>query len=138
MAKKNSGGLREKMNKWWETKRDSHLAILTTIFTASCVLIVSAMAQFLFLQDVEGFQGYTGAAWIMIAVGSIIAIFIGPEFFHYHGQRAVLMDSLKLDSRSEMEKVRGDAEAAARLLGTGAKERLNEHLSSLGLKKMRR
>ena len=138
MAKKGERGLRDKMGDWWKGKRDSHMAILSTIFTASCVMIVASLAQFLFLQDVEGFENYTGPAWAVMALGAIIVIFIGPEFFHYLGQRATLLDALKLDSRSEMSKIRGEAEEAARLLGNSAQERLNEHLSSLGLKKMRR
>lgn len=138
MAKKGERGLRAKMTEWWNGKRDSHMAILSTVFTASCVMMVAALAQFLFLQDVEGFENYTGPAWIMMALGALIAIFIGPEFFHYLGQRTILLDALNLDSRSEMSKVRGEAEQAARLLGNGAQERLNEHLTSLGLKKMRR
>ncbi len=138
MAKRGKEGLRKRAADWWDGKRDSHLAILSTVFAACCVLLVAALAQFLFLQDVEGFADYTGPAWIILVITSLIAIFIGPEFFHYIAQRGILMDALKMDSRSEISKVRAEVESAARLLGSGAEERLNEHFSSLGLKKIRR
>ena len=138
MAKSGGKGLRKNATDWWAGKRDSHLVILSTIFAACCVLLVAALAQFLFLQDVEGFADYTGPAWVILVIASLVAIFIGPEFFHYVAQRGILMEALALDSRSEIRKVRAEAETAARLLGSGAEERLNQHLSSLGLKKMRR
>ena len=138
MAGKGKKGLMAKFSKWWEGKRDKHLAILSTLFAASVGLIVASLAQFLFLQEVEGFEDYTGPAWVILLIGSIVAIVIGPEFFHYIGQRSVLLEAFAIDSRSELGKMRGEAESAARLLGSSAEERLNEHLTSLGLKKMRR
>ncbi len=77
MAKSDRKGLRKKAADWWAGKRDSHLAILSTIFAACCVLLVAALAQFLFLQDVEGFADYTGPAWVILVIASLIAIFIG-------------------------------------------------------------
>lgn len=114
------------------------MAILATIFTASMLLIVAALAHLLILQEDPAWAEQTGLAWTILVIGSLIGIMIGPEFMHYTGQRGLLKEVLSTDIRSEVERQRGDAEAAARLLGSPAEARLNEHFSNLGMKKMRR
>ena len=132
--KKTSAG---RLTKWWEAKRDNHLRILSTAFASLMLLICICLYQILMLQEGE-WADYTGYSWGILVVASGFAIWIGPEFFHYFGQRSYLLDVLAIESRSEFEKVRGDAEDAARTLGSAAQEQLNKHLTSLGLRKMRR
>jgi fatty-acid desaturase len=135
MAKKNSSTGR--LTNWWDAKRDKHLRILSTAFASLMLLISICLYQILLLQEGE-WADYTGYSWGGLVIASGFAIWIGPEFFHYIGQRSYLLDVLTIESRSEFEKVRSEAEDAARTLGSPAKEKLNEHLNSLGLKKMRR
>lgn len=135
MAKKKSSAGR--LTKWWDARRDNHLRILSTAFASLMLLISICLYQILLLQDGE-WGDYTGFSWGILVVASGFAIWIGPEFFHYIGQRTYLLDALTIESRSEFEKVRAEAEDAARTLGSSAEATLNEHLSSIGLKKMRR
>lgn len=125
-------------NRWWQGKRDKHLQILSAIFLGAIAMILSSLVQLILLRQDAAWADYTTMAWILLALASLIAIWVGPEFVHYIGQYNLLNEVLELDSRSEVSRRRQEAEAAAKILGSQHTARLDEHLVQLGIKRARR
>lgn len=124
--------------RWWQGKRDKHLQILSAIFLGAIAMILSSLVQLILLRQDAAWADYTTMAWILLALASLIAIWVGPEFVHYIGQYNLLNEVLELDSRSEVSRRRQEAEAAAKILGSQHTARLDEHLAQLGIKRARR
>lgn len=101
-------------------------------------MILSSLVQLILLRQDAAWADYTTMAWILLALASLIAIWVGPEFVHYIGQYNLLNEVLELDSRSEVSRRRQEAEAAAKILGSQHTARLDEHLVQLGIKRARR
>jgi len=101
-------------------------------------MILSSLVQLILLRQDAAWADYTTLAWILLALSSLIAIWVGPEFVHYIGQYNLLNEVLELDSRSEVSRRRQEAEAAAKILGKQHIARLDEHLVELGIKRARR
>lgn len=133
-ARKKDGAFK----RWWQGKRNKHLQILSAIFLGAIAMILSSLVQLILLRQDAAWADYTTMAWILLALSSLIAIWVGPEFVHYIGQYNLLNEVLELDSRSEVSRRRQEAEAAAKILGSQHTARLDEHLVQLGIKRARR
>ena len=101
-------------------------------------MIISSLVQLVLLRQDAAWVDYTTLAWTLLALSSLIAIWVGPEFVHYIGQYNLLNEVLELDSHSEVSRRRQEAEAAAKILGSQHIARLDEHLVELGLKRAKR
>tara|TARA_B110000438_G_C15463235_1_gene499822 strand:- start:57 stop:512 length:456 start_codon:yes stop_codon:yes gene_type:complete len=133
-ARKKDGAFK----RWWQGKRDKHLQILSAIFLGSIAMILSSLVQLVLLRQDAAWADYTTLAWTLLALSSLIAIWVGPEFVHYIGQYNLLNEVLELDSHSEVSRRRQEAEAAAKILGSQHIAKLDEHLVELGLKRAKR
>lgn len=133
-AKKKDGAIK----RWWRQKRDKHLQILSAVFLGAIAMILSSLVQLILLRQDAAWADYTTLAWILLALSSLIAVWVGPEFVHYIGQYNLLNEVLELDSRSEVSRRRQEAEAAAKILGKQHIARLDEHLVELGIKRAKR
>ena len=96
---------------WWENQHGNQLRISGTATFASSLLTVMSAAQLMFLQDNADFQEYTGASIVLIVIG-VIGLAV-----------------------SELRKLKGDGDEAARILGGGHQETWNSFLQEKGLKK---
>ena len=75
--------------------------------------------------------------WLCLLIGFTLLIFAAPEYFHYHGQWAVLNETLRTTSRADLNLRRKESEEAAVLLGSVWSARLRAHYIEHGILRAR-
>ena len=126
------------LKSWWKSKRDRHLQILSMVFLSCIAIMMSCIIQLMVLRESATWEEYTTLAWTLLVLCSLIAIWIGPEFVHYVGQYNLLNEVLDSTARSEVSRRRAEAQEAANLLGSRYIDRLDKHLTELGIKRAKR
>ena len=120
---------------WWENQHGNQLRISGTATFASSLLTVMSAAQLMFLQDNADFQEYTGASIVLIVIGVIGLAVSAPAFINLNTRAKALQAIMSTKSTSELRKLKGDGDEAARILGGGHQESWNSFLQEKGLKK---
>jgi hypothetical protein len=92
-------------------------------------------AQLMFLQDNADFQEYTGASIVLIVIGVIGLAVSAPAFINLSTRAKALQAIMSTKSTSELRKLKGDGDEAARILGGGHQDSWNSFLQEKGLKK---
>ena len=134
MSKKAKLSLREKISKKWESIRNHHLTIMTTIFVISLGMMLLTLV-FIVKGDYNDFSPEKNAlAWLTGLAGLIIAIFLWPEFFHLRGKYNFLVEFMSINSPSELRKLLSEAQEAAEILGDRYYSKLQEFLLEKGIK----
>mgnify|MGYP001188451133 FL=1 len=120
---------------WWENQYGNQLRISGTATFASGLLTVMSGAQLLFLQDNADFADYTGASIVLIVIGAIGLAISAPTFLNLSANAKTLDSIMANKSLSEIRKMKGEGDEAARLLGGGHLNAWNSFLQEKGLKK---
>tara|TARA_B100000925_G_C21935087_1_gene442015 strand:- start:291 stop:662 length:372 start_codon:yes stop_codon:yes gene_type:complete len=120
---------------WWENQYGNQLRIAGTGTFAFGLLTVMSGAQLLFLQDNADFSEYTGASIVLIVIGAIGLAISAPAFLNLSANAKTLETIMANKSLSEIRKMKGDGDEAARLLGGGHLDSWNSFLQEKGLKK---
>ena len=120
---------------WWENQHGNQLRIAGTGTFASSLLTVMSAAQLMFLQDNADFQEYTGVSIVLIVIGVIGLAISAPAFINLNTRAKALNAIMATKSTSELRKLRGDGDEAARILGGGYQDAWNSFLQEKGLKK---
>ena len=92
-------------------------------------------AQLLFLQDNADFSDYTGISIVLIVIGAIGLAISAPTFLNLSSNAKTLETIMAKKSLSEIRKMKGEGDEAARLLGGGHQDAWNSFLQEKGLKK---
>ena len=100
---------------WWQGQRDNHLVLLGATFVAGLAMVLWALIFLLFLlpnaqQGANEYSDLLTWTWVSLGAGVTLLIIVGPEFFHYLGQRNTLREILELVSRAEFGRRRKEAE----------------------------
>ncbi len=120
---------------WWENQHGKQLRISGTATFAFALLTTMSAAQLMFLQDNADFSDYTGTSIILIVTGAIGLAVSAPAFINLNARAKTLDAIMATKSTSELRKMRGDGDEAARILGGGHQEAWNAFLQEKGLKK---
>ena len=112
--------------RWWDSRSDQHFQIIaySTIFSVACLVW-----GFVFLFVLGGYsdpevEHLVPWSWLAFVGGLGVAFCAAPEFYVYWGQRQLLEDILRLDSRPEILRRHKEAEDAADMLGKSYQARL--------------
>ncbi len=120
---------------WWENQHGKQLRISGTATFAFALLTTMSAAQLMFLQDNADFSDYTGTSIILIVTGAIGLAVSAPAFINLNARAKTLDAIMATKSTSELRKMRGDGDEAARILGGGHQDAWNAFLQEKGLKK---
>tara|TARA_B100000767_G_C19769861_1_gene539380 strand:- start:3295 stop:3666 length:372 start_codon:yes stop_codon:yes gene_type:complete len=120
---------------WWNNQHGNQLRISGTGTFASSLLTVMSATQLMFLQDNADFQEYTGTSIVLIVVGFIGLAISAPPFLNLSARAKSLSAIMTTKSMSELRKLKGDGDEAARILGGGHQEAWTAFLQEKGLKK---
>lgn len=128
MSKKAKFSLRESFSKKWESIREHHLTIYTTIFVVSIGMMLVTLV-FVFTETYNELSPERNAlVWICGIIGLLIAILLWPEFFYLRGRYNFLKEFMKINSPSELRKDLAEAQEAGEILGERYYLRLQEFL----------
>ena len=120
---------------WWENQHGNQLRISATATFAFGLLTVMSGAQLLFLQDNADFSDYTGISIVLIVIGAMGLAVSAPAFLNLSSNAKTLETIMAKKSLSEIRKMKGEGDEAARLLGGGHQDAWNSFLQEKGLKK---
>ena len=120
---------------WWNNQHGNQLRISGTGTFASSLLTVMSATQLMFLQDNESFREYTGTSIVLIVIGFIGLAISAPTFLNLNARAKSLNAIMTTKSMSELRKLKGDGDEAARILGGGHQEAWILYLQEKGLKK---
>lgn len=120
---------------WWENQHGKQLRISGTATFAFALLTTMSAAQLMFLQDNADFSDYTGISILLIVIGAIGLAVSAPAFINLNARAKTLDAIMATKSTSELRKMRGDGDEAARILGGGHQDAWNAFLQEKGLKK---
>ena len=125
---------------WWQGQRDNHLVLLGATFVAGLAMVLWALIFLLFLlpnaqQGANEYSDLLTWTWVSLGAGVTLLIIVGPEFFHYLGQRNTLREILELGSRAEFGRRRKEAEECAEMLGSRWRARLESKRVELGIRR---
>ena len=120
---------------WWNNQHGNQLKIAGTGTFASSLLTVMSATQLMFLQDNESFREYTGTSIVLIVIGFIGLAISAPAFLNLNARAKSLNAIMTTKSMSELRKLKGDGDEAARILGGGHQEAWILYLQEKGLKK---
>lgn len=137
MSKNTKSGLRSKIVNKWESLREHHLTILTTVFVISLGMMIYTLTFIIrgpsnFSEEVIVFS------WISGLVGVIVAIFLWPEFFFLRGKYNFLREYMTIEAPSELRREMADAQEAAKTLGDRYQDKLQEYLLGKGIRMKRK
>jgi|TARA_B110000196_G_C20771798_1_gene486933 cytochrome c biogenesis protein CcdA len=138
MSKKAKLSLREKVAKKWESIREHHLTIMTTIFVISLVMMLFTLVFVMNGTYTELTPEMNALAWLSGLIGIIVAIFLWPEFFFLRGRYNSLKEFMQISSPSELRKEMADAQEAAKILGDRYQDKLQEFLLEKGIRMKRK
>ncbi len=138
MSKKTKIGIKEKIAKKWESLRDHHLTIMTTVFMVSLVMMLFTLVFVITGKYTEWPPERNALAWLSGLIGVIVAIFLWPEFFYLRGRYNYLREFLQINSPSELRKDMAEAQDAAKILGERYQDKLQEFLSEKGIRMKRK
>ncbi len=124
----------EKMG-WWDNQHGKQLRISAIGTFAFGLLTFMTLVQLLFLQDNADFSEYTSASIVLIVIGAIGLAFAAPAFLSLQAEVNVIKSIMDTESLSEIRKMKGDGDEAARRLGGSHEEAWNAFLKEKGLKK---
>ena len=82
MSKNAKLSLRKRVLKKWESLREHHLTIMTTIFVISLGMMLFTLVFIISGTYSEWGPEQNALAWITGIVGIIVAVFLWPEFFY--------------------------------------------------------
>ena len=134
MSKKAKFSLREKISKKWESIREHHLTILTTVFVISIGMMLVTLI-FVFTETYNDLSPERNALiWICGISGLLIAILLWPEFFYLRGRYNFLREFMRINSPSELRKDLAEAQEAGEILGRRYYIRLQEFLLEKDIK----
>tara|TARA_B100000902_G_scaffold397816_1_gene462713 strand:- start:2684 stop:3121 length:438 start_codon:yes stop_codon:yes gene_type:complete len=134
MSKKAKFSLRERFSKKWESIREHHLTILTTVFVVSIGMMLITLV-FIFNGTYNELSPEKNAlAWLSGIFGLIIAILLWPEFFYLRGRYNFLTEFMKINSPSELRKDLAEAQESAEILGDRYYSKLQEFLLGKDIK----
>ncbi len=124
---------------WWKNQRDRHLVILGTLTMLGFCLVMWSVIFFFFLDGAADpeMSEVVSWTWLGLLIGFTLLIFAAPEYFHYHGQWAVLNETLRTTSRADSNLRRKESEEAAVLLGSVWSARLRAHYIEHGILRAR-
>ncbi len=137
MSKNTKSGLRSKIVNKWESLREHHLTILTTVFVISLGMMIYTLTFIIrgpsnFSEEVIVFS------WISGLVGVIVAIFLWPEFFFLRGKYNFLREYMTIEAPSELRREMADVQEAAKTLGDRYQDKLQEYLLGKGIRMKRK
>ena len=138
MSKNAKLSLRKRVSKKWESLREHHLTIMTTIFVISLGMMLFTLVFIISGTYSEWGPEQNALAWITGIVGIIIAVFLWPEFFYLRGRYNFLREYTKISSPSELRKEMAEAQEAGKILGDRYLDKLREFLLEKGIKMKRR
>ncbi len=126
-------------NHWWKITRDRHLVILGTLTRLGFCLVMWSVIFFFFLDGAADpeMSEVVSWTWLGLLIGFTLLIFAAPEYFHYHGQWAVLNETLRTTSRADLNLRRKESEEAAVLIGSVWSARLRAHYIEHGILRAR-
>ena len=134
MSKKAKFSLRERFSKKWESIREHHLTILTTVFVVSIGMMLITLV-FIFNGTYNELSPEKNAlAWLSGIFGLIIAILLWPEFFYLRGRYNFLTEFMKINSPYELRKDLAEAQESAEILGDRYYSKLQEFLLGKDIK----
>ena len=138
MSKKAKLSLRKKIAKKWESIREHHLTIMTTIFMISLLMMLFTLVFVMNGTYTELTPEMNALAWLSGLIGIIVAIFLWPEFFFLRGRYNSLKEFMQISSPSELRKEMADAQEAAKILGDRYQDKLQEFLLEKGIRMKRK
>ncbi len=138
MSKKRKFSLRERAAKKWESLREHHLTIMTTVFMVSFVMMLFTLVFVMTGKYSELTPEMNALAWLSGLIGVIIAIFLWPEFFYLRGRYNYLREFLQISSPSELRKDMAEAQDAAKTLGDRYQDKLQKFLLDKGIRMKRK
>ncbi len=137
MSKNTKSGWREKIASKWESMREHHLTIMTTIFVLTLGMMIYTLT-FIVRGPSNFSEGVILFSWVSGLIGVVVAIFLWPEFFHLRGRYNFLREYMQIDSPSELRREMAEAQEAAKILGNRYLDALQEHLLSKGIRMKRK
>ncbi len=137
MSKNTESGLRRRIVNKWESIREHHLTIMTTIFVITLGMMIYTLTFI-----IRGASNFSDEiivfSWVSGLIGVIVAIFLWPEFFYLRGRYNFLREYMQIESPSELRREMGDAQDAAKVLGNRYQDKLQEHLRGKGIQMKRK